>query len=256
LDKELLLQGLTPNFWRPLTDNDVANRLGVRSATWQHAGEEAVLSSLTTHSLPHQEQVVAVYDLAAQGAQLTISYRINPQGAIDINYQLHIGDTPLPELPKVGMYLVLKGEYDQMTWFGRGPHENYWDRKSSALIDLYKADVWSQFHPYIRPQETANKSDVRWVSLQNKAGQGIHIQGHQPLNVSAWNFPMDEISYVPFNIERRHGGSIQKQDLVWLNIDYLQMGVGGDNTWGAQTHPEYTISPIDRSYGFTIKLLR
>ena len=158
----------------------------------------------------------------------------------------------LPEIPRFGMRVILPKEYDTMTWLGRGPHENYADRKTSALVGLYTADVWSQFHPYVRPQETANKSDVRWVALQNKNQEGFMVIGSEPLSVSAWNFEQKAIEYVPFDIERKHGGSIEKEDLVWLNIDKAQMGVGGDTTWGAEVHPEYTITPKAQSYSFTL----
>lgn len=249
---ELLKESLVPNFWRPLTDNDVANGLQQRCATWRDAPRDMKLERITHTKSGNQMLVNVVYDLAKQAAKVHMDFSIDAQGVIDVNYKLLTGSKPLPEIPKVGMHMVLKGEYDQMQWFGRGPHENYWDRKSSALVDLYKSDVWSQFHPYVRPQETGNKSDVRWFKLANARGEGILVKGKQPLNISAWNFPMSELMYVPFKIQRKHGGSIQKQDMVWLNIDYLQMGVGGDNTWGAQTHPEYTITPVDMSYGFTI----
>ena len=169
--------------------------------------------------------------------------------------QLSLKFTPLksdlPEIPRFGMRVILPKEFDNMTWLGRGPHENYADRKSSALVGLYTDNVWDQFHPYVRPQETANKCDVRWVALLNSKNQGFLIQGQQPLSVSAWNFEQEDIGYVPFDIERKHGGSIQKKDLVWLNIDSKQMGVGGDTTWGAQVHPQYTITPDAQEYTFT-----
>lgn len=158
-------------------------------------------------------------------------------------------------MPRLGMRMVLPGEYEQMTWLGRGPQENYADRKTGAAIGLYNATVWEQYHPYVRAQETGNKCDVRWVALRNAAGEGLLVTGEEPLNVSAWNFPMEDIMYRPFNIERRHGGSIEKKDMVWLNIDHLQMGVGGDNTWGAEVHPEYTITPHDWTYSFTLQPL-
>ena len=139
------------------------------------------------------------------------------------------------------------------SWLGRGPQENYLDRNTNALIGVYSATVWEQYHPYVRAQETANHCDVRWVALRNKAGEGILVTGDKPLSVSAWNFRMEDIDYIPFRIERRHGGGIEKKDLVWLNIDHKQMGVGGDNTWGAQVHPEYTITPNECEYSFTIQ---
>ena len=250
--KEYLQSGLTPNFWRPLTDNDVANKLGIRAATWKEATKNMTLESVVATPRENLVEVKVVYDLKEQQSKIQVNYLVFPSGVIDVDYHLEVKRGGLPQIPRVGMYMVMNAEYDQMTWFGRGPHENYWDRKTSANIDLYKKDVWSQFEPYIRPQETANKADVRWFALQNKNGEGLLFKGKQELNASAWNFPMEDIDYVPFNIKRKHGGSIKKKDMVWVNIDYKQMGVGGDNTWGAQTHPEYTITPETMSYGFTI----
>lgn len=251
-EKEYLQSGLTPNFWRPLTDNDVANKLGIRAATWKEATKTMTLESITSVAQKNKVQVSVIYNLEEQQSKINIDYLIFPNGVIDVNYTLNIKRGDLPQIPRVGMYMVMNAEYDQMTWFGRGPHENYWDRKTSANIDLFQKDVWSQFEPYIRPQETANKSDVRWFALQNKNGEGLLFKGKQELNASAWNFPMEDIDYLPFNVKRKHGGSIKKKDMVWVNIDYKQMGVGGDNTWGAQTHPEYTITPENMTYGFTI----
>lgn len=110
------------------------------------------------------------------------------------------------------MRMILKGEFDRMQWFGRGPFENYWDRKTAAEIDLYEATVWEQFHPYPRAQETGNKCDVRWVSLKNDQGEGLVIKaGKEPLQVSAWNFLQDDIRYIPSTIKNLHGGSIEKK---------------------------------------------
>ena len=97
---------------------------------------------------------------------------------------------------------------------------------------------------------------MRWVTLTDKDGHGIMVYGDAPLSVSAWNFPMEDIEYVPAMVRNVHGGSIVKKDMVWLNIDHRQMGVGGDNTWGAQVHTPYTITPREWRYGFTIKNIR
>lgn len=250
--KELLQSGIAANFWRPLTDNDVANGLEARCATWENAGQDATLKDFSWKENKSDIVIRTTFNMEKQASQLAIRYIVYPSGEIDVDYQLCTGDIPLPEIPKIGLYMILKGEYDQLEWLGRGPHENYWDRKTSALIDKYKGTVWEQFHPYIRPQETANKCDVRWFSLTNQQGKGVLIKGKQPLSFSTWNFPESELSYAPFLTEKKHGGSIEKQDMVRVNIDYLQMGIAGDNTWGAQTHPEYTITPGNYSYGFRI----
>lgn len=250
--EELLQESLRANFWRAQTDNDVANRMQQRCGTWRNAGKEMVLEDLKTCREEGNIVVTAFYRMPRQSSDYRVVYTVYPDGAVQVENDFLPGNKVLPEIPRYGMRMILKGEYDQMAWFGRGPHENYLDRKMSADIDLYQASVWEQFHPYVRPQETANKSDVRWCALRNKEGNGILVVGGQPLNVSAWNFPMQDITHVSPNIERKHGGSIRKQDMVWLNIDLQQMGVGGDNSWGAQTHPEYTITPNAQHYAFLL----
>ncbi len=255
-DREMLLAGPEPNFWRALTDNDIANGTPERCATWQHAGERKVLTSLDVTPKGNEMEISAHYVMPEQQSRLRLDYLVGGDGQIRVTMSFTPGELPLPEIPRVGMRMILPEEFEQMTWLGRGPHENYADRKTSAAIGLYEATVWEQFHPYVRPQETANKCDVRWLTLANTKGEGIRITGETPLGASAWNFPMEDISYVPFNVERRHGGSIERKPLVWLNIDHAQMGVGGDNTWGAQVHPEYTITPEPIHYSFTIQPLK
>jgi beta-galactosidase len=253
-DKEMIQKGPEPNFWRPLTDNDVANGTVERCATWQHAGERKTLTSFDlAPEAENSVRITARYDMKEQESRLEVGYLVHGNGTIEVGMSFTPGDKPLPEIPRVGMRMILHGEFDTMSWLGRGPHENYADRKTSAAIGLYEATVWEQFHPYVRPQETANKCDVRWLTLTNPGGEGIRITGEAPLSTSAWNFPMEDISYVPFNVERRHGGSVEKKEMVWLNIDAAQMGVGGDNTWGARVHPEYTITPEAIDYRFTIQ---
>ena len=250
--KEIIKDGLKPNFWRPLVDNDIPNGHVQRCATWQNAGKNAKLTSIAATEEKQAINVVALYDMIEQDAKLAISYKILPNGVVKVNYQFTPGEKALPEMPKVGLYMVLKGEYDNMEWLGRGPHENYQDRNSGAAIDRYNGTVWEQFFAYNRAQETGNKTDVRWVALRNNDGNGILVKGAQPLSVSCWNFPQEELDYVPFLVKRKHGGSIVKQDMVWFNIDLAQMGIGGDTTWGAKIHPEYTITPTAKSYSFDI----
>ena len=255
--KEMLIAGLQPNFWRGITDNDVANGTQERCGTWREAGKKMVLKSMKAETAKDNQQatVVALFDMPEQESEMQITYNMLPNGNVEVNMHFTPGNKALPEMPRLGMCMILKAEYDQMTWLGRGPQENYSDRKSGYLIGKYSASVWDQYHPYVRAQETANKCDVRWFTLASKTGAGIKVEGAEPLSVSAWNFPQDDLLYVPSMQEHRHGGCVDKKDMVWVNIDHLQMGVGGDNTWGAMVHPEYTITPKEWSYSFTIKNL-
>lgn len=253
--KNLIQEGLQPNFWRPLTDNDIPNGHLKRCATWKNAGRDAKLQNIDVKEGNQMATVTATYRMEAQDATLQTTYNIRPDGAVQVTMHFTPGMRTLYEIPRLGMRMILPAEYEMMTWLGRGPQENYADRKTGALVGLYNATVWEQYHPYVRAQETANHCDVRWTALRNAAGEGLLVTGEEPLSVSAWNFPMEDIEYRPSQVERRHGGSIEKKDMVWLNIDHLQMGVGGDNTWGAQVHPEYTITPHEWKYSFTLQPL-
>ena len=250
--KNLIKEGLQPNFWRPLTDNDIPNGHLIRCSTWRNAGRDAKLQNIEVAEAGQTATVTATYRMEEQDADLQTLYTITPDGKVQVTMHFTPGKKPLSEMPRLGMRMILPAEYEMMTWLGRGPQETYADRKTGALIGLYNATVWEQFHPYVRAQETANHCDVRWVALRNAAGEGMLVVGEEPLSVSAWNFPMEDIEYRPSQMERRHGGSIQKKDMIWLNIDHKQMGVGGDNTWGAQVHPEYTITPHEWKYSFTL----
>lgn len=252
-NEEVIIKGLTPNFWRALTDNDVANGTLNRCGIWKNIEEDM---QLTNFSLKENDsKVVNIktnYSLKKQNSSLEINYAIYPNGEIKVTMSFTPGNMPLPEIPRFGMYIVVRDDINNFAWFGRGPHENYSDRKSSAAIGIYNSTISEQYHRYIRPQETGNKTDVRWASFVNNDQKGILIKGEKPMNVSAWHFTQDDIDYVPYDIKRKHGGSIEERDLIWINIDKEQMGVGGDNTWGAQVHPEYTITPNPMSYSFTI----
>ncbi|MGI6046860.1 MAG: glycoside hydrolase family 2 TIM barrel-domain containing protein [Petrimonas sp.] len=255
-EKELLIKGFTPNFWRALTDNDVANGTLARCGIWRDIEKDMQLEKFTIDDSDKQNiKISSIYKLPKQSSTIDMFYAVSASGEINVTMQFTPGTEPLPEMPRFGMYVILKPEYSTFSWFGRGPHENYSDRKTSALIGKYKAEVSELFHRYVRPQETGNRCDVRWLALQNASGEGVFVKGDKPLSVSAWNFTQDDIDYIPFDIERKHGGSIELKELVWLNIDNEQMGVGGDTTWGAQTHPEYTITPEPMSYSFTFSLI-
>ena len=145
------------------------------------------------------------------------------------------------------MKLATIGTLKNMTWYGRGPQENYWDRKTGAFIGLYSGTVMDQYTPYIEPQENGNKTDVRWVSLSDSNGVGFKIIGKQPLEINAHQ-------YLDADFDQRvtHTTDVPFKNLVELCIDLHQMGVGGDNSWGAPVHDQYKLLGKDYSYGFLI----
>jgi beta-galactosidase len=153
-------------------------------------------------------------------------------------------------------------EFDIMTWFGRGPHENYSDRKSSAKVDIYSGKVSDQNHPYIRPQESGNKTDVRWATFRNVAGDGLLVRGLLSLNASHYlqedyDHGFGEIkSGATGNIkttkQQRHSIDMVGRDLINLDIDLIQMGLGGEDSWWAQPLEKYQIKPKNYDYSFTL----
>lgn len=259
----LVKEPMHHGFWRPMTDNDVANGHGERCAPWRRAGEDAALRSISAAKGENGAALVTtVHTLAGVQGEVTTIYEVRPDGTIQVSVELTPARVELPELPRLGMTVTLPGEYDAMTWFGRGPHESYADRKLSALMGRYEARVWDQYHPYVRAQETGNHTDVRWMEFRRGDGAGVRVEadahreayecGFAPLQISAWKFPQRELEWRPAWAERRHGGSIAPQDMVTVNIDHLRQGVGGDNTWGARVHSDHIVYPGPRRYGFRL----
>ena len=224
---------LKPNFWRAPTDNDLGNGLQKRAEIWKiitdsihlakfdHSFNNNLLEIITEH----------VYDTVFR--QTTI-YTIDGSGTINVAVQID-ADKSLSEIPRIGMSTVLKGSFNEAEWYGRGPEENYWDRKTASFVGKYKDDVEHMNTKYVRPQENGNRSDVRWFKLINDEGQGITFTSGSLFNFSVFPFSYDELSSYGKDATK-HGTEILSSGITSLNIDHLQMGVGGDNTWGAKTH--------------------
>ncbi len=254
-NKELIKQGPTPNFWRAPNDNDFGNGMPERCKIWFEASTKRSIENVSIKKTgPEQVQIEVVTILAAQGSQYNSRYTILGSGDIFIENRFIPGSPDLPELPRFGMQMVLPVEFDNMEWYGRGPHESYWDRKTSASVGHYHGKVIDQHHPYIRPQESGNKTDVRWVALTDDQGIGLLAVGMPLLSVSANHYLIGDFENGPEK-EQRHATDLKKRDLVTWNLDYKQMGVGGDNSWGARPLDKYTLYPKKYSYKFRLRPL-
>jgi beta-galactosidase len=268
-DKELLQSGPVPNFWRAPIDNDFGNDLHIRSRIWRKAGERKEVVDLAV-SQKEKTSLNLDFEYILKDANGTAiadyysSYTINGKGDIQVSNQLKIREVNAPEIPRMGMNLVMPREYDQIAWFGRGPHESYLDRKTSAFVDLYSGAVADQYWPYIRPQENGNKEDVRWMAITNSEGQGLLFIGQPLIAVAAHHNIMEDFESPERTDGRhrdgekpvnRHTVDVQERDLTSINIDYKQMGVGGDDSWGAFTHREYRLTEKEYSYSFRMSPL-
>jgi len=263
-NKHLLKAPLTVNFWRAPTDNDLGNGMQKWAAIWQTASDKLVLTSLTNIKTKSGFKVTSHYKSPDFKGGYQVEYNLNNNGQIHLQNNLTIkSGQKLPNLPRLGMQFTMPGQFEQLSWFGRGPHENYADRKTSAQISLYKSLVKDQIHHYSRPQENANKTDVRWVALKDSNGLGLLAVGDQVLNASAWPYKQSDIDFIAGKdgeasasglvpVTSKHGAEVPMRDLVTVNIDHKQMGVGGDTSWGRLVHAQYTIPAKSYQYGFTL----
>lgn len=245
-DEPLITRPLLPNFWRAPTDNDEGNGMPTRQSVWKTAGFDQVVTEVTASKpAPAQAVVTVKTKLPPGGSVQTITYTVYGNGDILIDNSFEAA-MDLPNLPRFGMQMGIPGRFRTMTWYGRGPHESYWDRKTSAAVGLYSGFISSLIHPYIRPQEVGNRTDVRWGAWTDEEGKGLLVAGRPLLSISAWPFTM-------WALERaEHTFELHSSRYMTINIDWKQMGVGGDNSWGARPHPEYTLPPKSYRYSFRI----
>jgi len=271
--QELMLTPLTPNFWRAPTDNDFGNYMQDWASDWREASFKRRLESLQATSEENGRVVItANYAFSNNDGQPVARWEsiftINASGEIHVanGFEKEAG---MPELPRVGMNVELIRSLDRVAWFGRGPFENYSDRKLAANVGLYENRVKNHYVPYMRPQENGYKTDVRWLRLHDGRSAGIQVRADDLVSFSVHHNRLED--FVPpakiaitsedgpgaRDNEQRvniHVNDIVPRDLVSLNIDYGQMGVGGDDSWGKRTLQKYSLNQKNYSYGFTVKL--
>jgi len=245
---EIFINPIEANFWRAPNDNDLGNGMPKRTGLWKNVSDSLkteVIRSEVKNGLAHIEVKSSYLSI-----NLNSVYKVYGNGIINIDNKYSIADTSLPEIPRIGIKMSLSGDFDELAWFGRGPHESYSDRKTSAAVGLYHGSVWEQTFQYVRPQETGNKTDVRWMALSN-GKIGLMAKGAPTFDSSVHQYPYEDLDYVPKG--QKHGKlDIQQKDQVdWL-IDLKQMGVGGDNSWGARPHDKYTLPPGNYDYSFML----
>ena len=262
-----MLKPLTPNFWRAPTDNDFGNYMHDWAAVWEQAGRNRNLISL--ESLSDTGSIKAMYGFSDdEGNKLgawTAIYSIGSNGSISVDNFFERLDN-LPILPRVGMNVELVTDIDNVSWFGRGPFENYSDRKLAANIGRYSNKVADHYVPYLRPQENGYKTEVRWLSLSDDE-TGLLVTANKLISFGVQHNRMADFT-PPVKIAitsedgprageiaariNMHVNDIKPRDLISLDIDYGQMGLGGDDSWGKRTLQKYSLNEKVYRYGFTL----
>ena len=265
--KDLIQKGPDPGYWRAPIDNDFGFRMPGKMGIWRNTAETRTLEETDIALQGPEKGVSFTYHLRdsseAHIATTEVAYHINNDGEVGVKHSFRKTDDELPEIPRMGMTLIMPREFDQMKWYGRGPHESYQDRNTSAFVDVYAGPVARQYQPYLRPQENGNKTGVRWMKITNEEGAGLMFRGQELLEVSAhhnlledFESPFDENGRMLNDPDsQRHTMDVKPRDLTAVDIDFKQMGLGGDNSWGATPHDQYRLTDSTYAYRFMIKPL-
>ncbi|MFK4189008.1 glycoside hydrolase family 2 TIM barrel-domain containing protein [Streptomyces sparsogenes] len=252
--RALLAEGPVPNFWRGPTDNDIGRGFQKTAVTWRDAGAKRTVTSVTASQPAPGEVVVDVactLPTSPGTATWNTVFRVRADGEVRVRHTL---DAPagLPDLPVVGALLTVPEGHERLDWFGRGPHENYQDRKTSASVGRWRSTVDQQVAPYVRPQQTGNQTDVRRLSLTDRSGEGLTVvadpaEGEPLLETSALHFTPSDLD------GPRHPHQLRRRDETILLVNHRQMGVGGINSWGAAPLEKYLLHS-GRTYSYAYRL--
>jgi beta-galactosidase len=245
---ELIRSGPRPHFWRAPTDNDKGNNLPGRAAAWKSASQNWQVSGVAVaRRLPGMVEIRFQGKLPDVDSDHDITYTVFGTGEIRVDNNFVPGDKPLAEMPRFGMQMTIPAEFDTIEWYGRGPHETYRDRQAGASVGVYRGRVVDQYFDYSEPQETGNKTDVRWVSLTRSDGAGLKAVGMPLLNTNALFYTTEDIE------QAKHKYEMKRRDFITVNLDYRQTGVGGEDSWGARPLPEHILEPHAMSYSFRLR---
>jgi beta-galactosidase len=243
-----LLKGGTPNFWRGMTDNDEGTGVDKSHKIWQAFTDKRQLRALEVDAT----SVRVLYSFGAGAVHWQTTYSMAPDGTVHVKADFTPLRDDLPDPLRVGLRFDSDPALDKVNWYGRGPQESYADRLTGAALGLYSGKLADQYHGYMRPQESGNKTGVRWLAL-NGAGAGLKVTGAQPLSVNALAFPYEDLYLRPRGTWK--GSEIVPHGDGTLLVDMAQAGVGGDTGWSLDGRPlvKYRVKLQPASYSFTIK---
>lgn len=256
--KELILDGFGPRpaFWRGATDNDYGWRMPRVARHWKAASDQLPpASSVEVRRLGDAVQVEVSYALDSLQSTWETRYTVMGNGMVKVDNVLLTTGEEVPLIPRMGMKWHLPASHTQVEYFGRGPWENYADRKASAFVGRYLSSVSDMYVPYIRPQENGHRTDVRWLALSRSDGGGLLVVADSLMEFNASNNTVDDFDAGPNKDKNlRHANDIAPRDLLELHIDYRMSGVSGDDSWGAMPHEPYLLRPSREGhrYGFML----
>jgi beta-galactosidase len=247
----LLSEPLMPCFWRVPTDNDEGGGESSFAHRWRVAGLDHYSVKVNAVHLNPQEngelelEVLSTLSFKEGRMNLTAHYTVEPDGRVDIQLDLTLLDD-FPPLARVGMQFAMPSAYGHITWYGRGPFENYQDRKGSAHVGLYSGSVVDQHFEFVMPQENGNKTDVRWIKVMDKAETGLKVSGEPVLEVNVQDYSQRALN------DAKTSHSLSRGEKTYIHVDLKQMGLGGDDSWSPRVHEEYQLK--DKNYRLKFSL--
>ena len=280
-------QGPRPNFWRAPTDNDYGAGLPTKLKVWRTLSDKplkaasfdvALKRGFRRESLPGgipgnrngreiqvtYSTVSCTYDYPEVGGKWYVTYTVFANGVVKVQNQFAVTNENAPMLPRVGLRMQLPLKYKNLTYFGRGPWENYRDRRSGAFHGEYSFDATKLYEPYVRPQENNHRTDVRWFTLTDKSGKGMLVVADKTMEINVSAYPMETFDSgdniyndrpVSETTVHRHKNDPQPGNSIDVCIDYRMSGVGGDDSWGALPLEPYRILPSDSPFSFGFSLI-
>lgn len=245
---------LRPDFWRAPTDNDYGAGFQNSFAAWKNPSYKMVSFECPNDG---KDGIVKVtYEITNVNAKLTMSYQLTPEGKLIVNETLKVDSASKskPNLMRYGMQLVMPAAYDRIEFYGKGPGENYIDRNNSDFIGLYKQSVKDQYWGYIRPQESGNKTQVRYWSVYSEQGKGLLFYSSTPMECSSLNYLTSDLDDgADKNAQQHHSGDLNPRNFTVVHIALKQMGLGCIDSWGAHPLPEYMLPYADYNFSFVIE---
>jgi len=246
-DAEILAGPLHPHFWRAPIDNDRGNFMARSSGVWRDAHRFLALRTFRTETpAKGVVRILVGADLPTVGASYDLTYTVYGSGDIVVEASLEPEQAALPELPRFGMQARVAPGFETLEWYGPGPEETYVDR-NELPVGVYRTTVDDNYFEYSQPQETGNKVDVRWAALTSDSGVGLLAVGQPLLGVNALHYSAEDLDQGLY----RH--QLTRRDEVFLNLDWRQRGLGGDDSWGALPHEEYRLPGGPYSYHFRLR---
>ena len=242
---------LKPNFWRAPTDNDFGAYLQRRYAVWKNPTIKLV--SLQQRIADQQAIIEAAYELPEVSAKLSLTYVINNEGTMKVTQKMTADkNAKVANMFRFGMQMQMPRSFDQVEYYGRGPVENYIDRKGNADLGIYRQSVAEQFYSYIRPQENGTKSDLRWWKTLNVSGHGIQVVAAEPFSASALHYTIESLDEGTHK-QQGHSPEVEEADLTNFCFDLIQAGLGCEDSWGRIARPEYQVPYGDYEFTFILK---